>query len=107
MISTVRLLSLFAKEYNVGWQLSSSPNNWVSGFRQAKHKHHFNESKPYSTPPQDHLSILTLGTFVLGCSQSPIFLWDRRDIARFTVNIGHLSLLRNDNHDGNENGKKQ
>ena len=34
------------------------------GFRQAEHKHHFNESKPYSTPPYERLSILTLGTFV-------------------------------------------
>ena len=34
------------------------------GFRQAEHKHHFNESKPYSTPPYERLSILTLGTFL-------------------------------------------
>ena len=34
------------------------------GFRQAEYKHHFNESKAYSTPPYERLSILTLGTFV-------------------------------------------
>ena len=28
----------------------------------------------------------------IDCSQSPIFAWDRRDIARFTVNGGHLDF---------------
>ena len=50
---------------NIIWDdspLSLKPE--FPGFRQAKHKHHFKESKPYSTPPYEHLSILTLGTFV-------------------------------------------
>ena len=28
----------------------------------------------------------------IDCSQSPIFAWDRRDIARLTVNGGHLDF---------------
>ena len=50
---------------NITWDdspLSLKPE--FPGFRQAKHKHHFKESKPYSTSPYEHLSILTLGTFV-------------------------------------------
>ena len=32
-----------------------------SGFRQAKRKHLFSKSKPYSTTSHEHVSILTLG----------------------------------------------
>ena len=31
---------------------------------------------------------------LIDCSQSPIFSWDRRDIARLTVKCGHLDLYR-------------
>ena len=51
---------LFVNEYKfkVGWQ-PSSPNNKFSGFRRAKHKHLFDESKPYSPTYYEHVSILT------------------------------------------------
>ena len=53
---------MFVNEYKFkeGWQ-SSSLKNKFSGFRQAKHKHLFSKSKPYSTTSYEHVSILTLG----------------------------------------------
>ena len=55
------------------------------GFRQAEHKHHFNESKPNSTPPYERLSILTLGTFFF-CLVS-IVVFTVRFKKRFSFNL--------------------
>ena len=37
-----------------------------------------------------HETYLILTT--IDCSQSPIFPWDRRDVARLTINVGHLDF---------------
>ena len=43
------------------WWQSSSLKKTFSGFHQAKRKHLFSKSKPYSTTSHEHVSILTLG----------------------------------------------
>ena len=46
----------------------------------------------WTTINDENFAIYPNYRILLDCSQSPIFSWDRWDIARLTVNVGHLDF---------------
>ena len=81
------LLRLFScyRNYRIIKESASSTRCRCFLFSRKPHWHWRDRNKYYSS--QNFFSI-----FVLDCSKSPIFSWDRWDIARFTFNDGNLDF---------------